>query len=90
MTLGVGAGIPRAVPRERDMLGQKGRKGASLRRWEPRPASGDVRAYAVAASLVAAALLFRWTFRAWFGSNVPWRRPAIEASFRLTQSATAL
>lgn len=55
------------------------RFGVSLRWWDPRPGSGDVRAYAVAVFLVAASLLFRWSLRDWFGNNVPYLQffPAI-------------
>jgi PAS domain S-box-containing protein len=47
------------------------RDGASLKRWQPRPAAGDLGAYVAAVVFVAAALLVRWILRAWFGDNVP-------------------
>jgi PAS domain S-box-containing protein len=56
--------------------------GVSLGRWNPsgwtlRPTT--LRAYVVAVVLVAASLLVRWIFRAWFGGNVPYLQffPAI-------------
>jgi two-component system sensor kinase FixL len=60
------------------MRGKEGH-GLSFRWWQQHPPGGDGRAYAVAALSVAAALLFRWTFREWFGGNVPYLQffPAI-------------
>ena len=61
------------------MPAEQGRRGASLRWWERRPSTSDLRVYVVAVSLVAASLLFRWILRAWFGGSVPYLQffPAI-------------
>jgi hypothetical protein len=55
------------------------RPGVSLRWWEPRPATGDLRAYVVAVLVVAASLAFRWMFHTWLAGNVPYLQffPAI-------------
>ena len=52
---------------------------AKSKKWVPRHATSDVRAYAAAGVFVAAALSFRWIFRGWFGGNVPYLQffPAI-------------